>query len=257
MMLCLDVGNTHIFAGVLEGTTIKLHFRFPSSQSLTSDTFGLFLKTVIRENHLDAEKIQAISISSVVPGLNYSIISACEKYFSITPVIIKPDINTGLTLAIDNLAELGADRIANAIGALAQFPGKNLAIFDFGTATTACAITKEKVYIGGAIWPGFKSSMAALSSKAALLSDVEILKPNSTLGTNTSSQLQIGLYSSQLGAVKEILQQWHCTIFKDDPAIIIATGGYGRLLAEEPIFHEYLPDLVFQGLRVIWEKNNR
>lgn len=256
MMLCLDIGNTHIFGGLLENANIRLRFRFPSSQSFTSDTFGLFLKEVIRENQFNPDDVKAVSISSVVPGLNYSIISACEKYFSITPILVKPGIKTDLTLAIDNPAELGADRIANAVAALAQFPEKNLAIFDFGTATTACAITKENIYIGGAIWPGVKSSMSALSSKTALLSDVEILQPHNALGVNTATQLQIGLYYSQLGAVKEILQQWQTTVFKHDPAIVIATGGYARLLAQESIFNEYLPDLVLHGLQVIWEKNS-
>ncbi|MES2205143.1 MAG: type III pantothenate kinase [Pseudomonadota bacterium] len=255
MMLCLDVGNTHIYGGLLDQKEICLRFRFPSSQSFTSDTFGLFLKEVIRENHFDPDNIKAISISSVVPALNYSIASACEKYFSITPITIKPGTKTGLTLAIDNPTELGADRIANAAGALAHYPGRNLAIFDFGTATTACAITKESVYIGGAIWPGLKSSMAALSSKTALLSDVEILKPNTMLGINTNTQLQIGLYYSQLGAVKEILQHWQNTVFKTEPAVVIATGGYARLLMAEPIFDVNLPDLVLDGLRIIWNKN--
>ncbi len=255
MILCLDVGNTHIFGGLLEKNDIRLRFRFPSAQAFTSDIFGLFLKEVIRENRFNPDEVNAISISSVVPSLHYTIISACEKYFSLKPIIIKPGVKTDLTLAIDNPAELGADRIANAVGARAQFPGANLAIFDFGTATTACAISKEGVYIGGAIWPGFKSSMAALSSKTALLSDVEIQRPKNLLGTDTQTQLHIGLYYSQLGAIKELLNDWQLKAFKNAPAVVIATGGYGRLVASEPVINHYLPDLVLQGLRVIWEKN--
>lgn len=255
MMLCLDIGNTHIYGGLLDQTEICLRFRFPSAQSCTSDTLGIFLRNVIRENHFDAAAIQAICISSVVPALDYSVVAACKKYFSITPVSIKPGIKTGLTVAIDTPNELGADRIANAVGAIAQFPGRNLAIFDFGTATTACAISKEAVYVGGAILPGFKLSMGALSSKTALLSDVDILKPANTLGKNTESQLQIGIYYSQLGAAKEILHQWQTTVFKKEPALVIATGGYAQLLMQEPIFDVNLPDLVLDGLRLIWEKN--
>ena len=255
MMLCLDIGNTHIYGGLLDQKEICLRFRFPSAQSCTSDTFGIFLRNVIRENHFNAADVKAICISSVVPALDYSIVAACKKYFSITPISIKPATKTGLTIATDNPNELGADRIANAVGAIAQFPGKNLAIFDFGTATTACAISKDSVYIGGAIFPGFKLSMGALSSKTALLSDVDILKPENTLGKNTQSQLQIGIYYSQLGAVNEILRQWQNTVFKDEPAIVIATGGYARLLMQEPIFDVNLPDLVLDGLRLIWEMN--
>ncbi|MCD8525034.1 MAG: type III pantothenate kinase [Gammaproteobacteria bacterium] len=256
MMLCLDVGNTHIFGGLLDQRNILLRFRFPSSQPFTSDSFGLFLKQVIRENGFDPNNINAISIGSVVPSINYSITSACEKYFSVTPVTIQTGTITGLTLNIDNPEELGADRVANAVAALDSFPGKNLAIFDFGTATTACAIRKDKTYCGGGIWPGFRSSMTALSSKTALLSDVEMLTPKNALGMNTNTQLQIGLYYSQLGTAKEILQQWENTIFKDDPPIALATGGYGRILAKEPMFYAYLPDLVLQGLRVIWALNS-
>lgn len=256
MILCLDVGNTHIFGGLLDKKNIHLRFRFPSSQAFTSDSFGLFLKQVIRENGFDPSNVNAISIGSVVPSINYSIISACEKYFSVTPIIIQAGTITDLTLNIDNPEELGADRVANAVGALDSFPEKNLAIFDFGTATTACAIRKEKIYCGGAIWPGFRSSMTALSSKTALLSDVEILTPKNALGINTNTQLQIGLYYSQLGTAKEILQQWKNTIFKDDFPVVLATGGYGRILDKEPIFDAYLPDLVLHGLQVIWRLNS-
>lgn len=255
MMLCLDIGNTHIYGGLLDSKEICLRFRFPSAQSCTSDTLGIFLKDVIRENHFDPTSVTAICISSVVPALDYSVVAACKKYFSITPVSIKPGTHTGLMIATDNPSELGADRIANAVAALAQFPGRNLAIFDFGTATTACAISKEAVYVGGAILPGFKLSMSALSSKTALLSDVDILQPKNALGKNTESQLQIGIYYSQLGSTKEILQQWQATVFKDEPAIVIATGGYARLLMQEPIFDVNLPDLVLEGLRLIWQKN--
>ncbi len=255
MMLCLDIGNTHIYGGLLDQKEICLRFRFPSAQSCTSDTLGIFLKDVIRENQFDPASVTAICISSVVPALDYSVVAACKKYFSVTPISIKPDTQTELTLATDNPAELGADRIANAVSALDQFPGRNLAIFDFGTATTACAISKDAVYIGGAILPGFKLSMGALSSKTALLSDVDILQPENTLGKNTQSQLQIGIYYSQLGAVKEILQQWQNTVFKSEPAVVIATGGYARLLMQEPIFDVNLPDLVLDGLRIIWNKN--
>lgn len=256
MILCLDVGNTHIFGGLLENKTINLRFRFPSSQAFTADIFGLFLKEVIRENNFNPDHVNAISISSVVPGLNYSIVSACEKYFSISPVLIKAGIKTDLNLAIDSPSELGADRIANAVGARALFPEKNLAIFDFGTATTACAINKEGTYVGGAIWPGFKSSMTALSSKTALISDIEIQKPNTMLGTTTQTQLHIGLYYSQLGAIQLLLNHWQTELFKEDPALVIATGGYGRLIENEAIIDCYLPDLVLHGLMIIWQKNS-
>ena len=256
MILCLDIGNTHVFGGVLEDKKIKLRFRYPSKNPCTSDTIGLFLKEVLIENGINAKEIKAIVVSSVVPALEYSIHSACKKYFSCPVLELKPGVKTGLKLDIKNPLELGSDRIANAVAAMDQFPNKNLIIIDFGTATTVCAISKNKVYLGGCIFAGLKTSMEALSQNAAKLFAVEIEKPESALGKSTESQIQIGLYYGQLGTIKEIIQQYEKSIFKDETPVIVTTGGYSQLFSAKDLKSANIPDLILQGLRLIHEKNS-
>ncbi|GJM06444.1 MAG: type III pantothenate kinase 2 [marine bacterium B5-7] len=255
MKLCIDIGNTHVFGGVFDQTDLRFRFRYPTSQATTSDQFGLFLKGVLRENQCDPNAIDAIGISSVVPSLDYSIIAACIKYLGITPTQLKPGIKTGLRIEVKNPVELGADRIANAVAALAQFPNKHLLILDFGTATTLCAINKKGAYLGGSIMPGMKISMQALNDNAAKLSPVDILKPTKALGQTTISNIQSGLYYGQLGALRELITRISQEAFPDEKPVVLATGGYAHLFAEENLYDVHLQDLVLHGMRLILERN--
>ena len=255
MILCLDVGNTHIFSGLFVDHEIKLRFRYPSQQQCTSDMLGLFLKNALRENGFDPSLVKAICLSSVVPSLDYSVMAACVKYFSITPLEIKPGVKTGLKLDIKNPLELGADRIVNAVAALHQFPNKNIIVIDFGTATTICAVSKQRVYLGGAILPGFKISMESLFQNTAKLSYVEIVKSENALGKTTITNIQSGLYYGQLGAVKEIIHRYKTHVFSNEESVVLATGGYAQLFENENLFSLNVPDLILHGLHLIWEKN--
>lgn len=255
MILCLDIGNTHIFSGLFVDGEIKLRFRYPSKYPCTSDMLGLFLKNVLQENGFNPAEIKAICLSSVVPSLDYSVTAACAKYFSIAPLELKPGVKTGLKLEIKNPLALGADRIANAVAALHYFPNKNIIVIDFGTATTLCAISKQRIYLGGAILPGFKISMEALFQNTAKLSSVEIIKPESALGKTTETNIQSGLYYGQLGAVKEIIHHYKTQVFNNEEVVVLATGGYAQLFENENLFSLNVPDLILHGLRLIWEKN--
>lgn len=255
MILCLDVGNTHIFSGLFVGNEIKLRFRYPSQYHCTSDMLGLFLKNALHENGFDPSVVKAICLSSVVPSLDYSVVSACVKYFSMTPLEVKPGVKTGLKLDIKNPLELGADRIVNAVAALHHFPKKNIIVIDFGTATTICAISKQRVYLGGAILPGFKISMESLFQNTAKLSSVEIVKSENALGKTTITNIQSGLYYGQLGAAKEIVHRYKTQVFNNEEVVILATGGYAYLLENENLFAMNVPDLILHGLYLIWEKN--
>lgn len=255
MILCLDIGNTHIFGGLFVKADIHLRFRYPSTAASTSDTFGIFLQAFLERHQIHYEQIKAIAISSVVPSLDYTITAACKKYFSIDPIELKPGIKTGIKLAIKNPLELGADRVANAVAATHQFPNKHIVIIDFGTATTICVVSKEKTYLGGAILAGLKLSLDGLSEKAAKLFNVEIIYPKTALGKTTSAQLQTGLIYGQLGAIKEIVHRMSHEAFNTEKPILIATGGYAHLFEQAHYFDVIMPELVLHGLKQIAENN--
>jgi type III pantothenate kinase len=190
MILCLDVGNSQIYGGVFEGEKLLLQFRKNSRNANSSDEFGLFLKSVLRENKVEPESISQIALCSVVPDLIHSLKGACTKYFNRQPFILQAGVKTGLKIKYSNPLEVGSDRIANAIAATQMFPGANLIVTDFGTATTFCAITKNKDYLGGLILPGVRISMEALESKTARLPSVEIQTTTKIVGRSTVESIQ-------------------------------------------------------------------
>lgn len=264
MILCLDVGNTTIHAGVYRlesvGANQKLlaQFRRTSEFSASSDEIGLFLRSALRENGIDPEEIKRIAICSVVPDAVYSIRGACQKYFKQAPFILQAGVKTGLKIRYRNPLEVGADRIANSIAAIEMFPGRNLLIVDFGTATTFCAVTRDKDYLGGVIVAGIRISMEALETRTAKLPSVEILPVKTTLGRSTVESIQAGLYYGQMGQVREIRDRLAKECFGpeiSDSPLIIATGGFSGLFEKEGLFDHVVPDLVLRGLSISAELN--
>lgn len=255
MLLCLDIGNSHIFGGVFDKDQLLLRFRHNSKNVVTSDQIGLFLRAVIRENDLDPNDIKCIALCSVVPSLDYSVRSACVKYFIIEPFILQAGVKTGLNIKYRNPLEVGADRIANSIAATSHFPSKNLIVIDLGTATTFCVINKHKHYLGGVIMPGMKLSMLALENNTAKLSSVEILQMKNTLGRSTAESIQSGIYFSQLASLKEISHRLTHEAFADEKPTIIGTGGFSQMYESQNFFDIIVPDLSLHGLRLAHELN--
>lgn len=252
MILALDVGNSQIFGGLIEetpsGPKILFRFRKNSNAGASSDEYGLFLKQILRENGFEPTKVKKIAICTVVPDVMHSLKGACQKYFSQAPFVLQAGVKTGLKIRYKNPLEVGADRIANAIGATARYPGKNLIIIDLGTATTFCAVSKEKEYLGGSIIAGLRISMEALESKTAKLPSVEIVAPESALGKATIESIQMGLYYGHLGAMREIILRITREVFGGEAPSVIGTGGFSRLFEREKLFDAEISDLVLFGL---------
>ncbi len=251
MILSLDVGNTQLYGGVFEGPFGKekmlLAFRRNSKQGSSSDEVGVFLRMVLKENNIDPTKIKQIVLCSVVPDVIYSLRGACQKYFNINPFILQAGVKTGLRIKYRNPLEVGADRIANSIAATHLYPGKNLVLVDLGTATTFCAVTAEKDYMGGSIIAGLKLSMESLEAKTAKLPSVEIVSRNQVLGLSTVESLQSGLFYGHLGSMREIITRISSECFKNEKPFVIGTGGFSSLFEKEKIFDAIIPDLVLKG----------
>lgn len=250
MLLTLDVGNSQIFCGVYDGEDLKTTFRRTSSIRASSDEFGTFFRATLRENGVDPEEIDMAGICSVAPDAVHSLRNCFRKYFRFEPFLLQPGVKTGLKIRYRNPLEVGADKIANAIGALSRFPGRNLLIVDFGTATTLCAVTKDKDYLGGVITPGISIAMAALESQTARLPTVEILRPSEVLGRSTVESIQSGLYFGTLATVRYLAASVTMEHFAKEKPFIVGTGGFGRLFEQEHLFDEFVPELPLLGLRL-------
>jgi type III pantothenate kinase len=249
MLLTVDVGNSEIFCGVYEGESLKVTFRRTSSVRASSDELGTFFRVTLRENGIDPAEIHGVGICSVVPDAVRSLQNCFRKYFRLEPFLLQPGVKTGLKIRYRNPLEVGADKIANAIGALSRFPGRNLIIIDFGTATTVCAVGKDREYLGGIISPGVTMSMAGLESRTARLPAVEIVRPTAMLGRSIVESIQSGLYYATFATVRFLAASIASEHFAGEAPLRVGTGGIGRLFEEEDLFDEFVPELPLLGLR--------
>ena len=249
MILTLDVGNSQIFGGVFDGDQLAIRFRKTSRPITTSDELGLFLRAVLRENGADPSLIANVAICCVVPELLYSLRSCCRKYFEIDPFVLQPGARTGLKIRYRNPVEVGPDRIANAIGAAHLYPGRDLVVIDFGTATTLDVIGSNRDYMGGIILPGLRISMEALEKNTARLPTVEIVRPAELIGRSTVDSIQSGLYFGNRAMVRDLTREIAADTFGGKAPLVIGPGGFARLFERDTLFDVLVPDLVLVGLR--------
>jgi type III pantothenate kinase len=258
MLLCLDVGNTHILGGVFDSAgsggmnndKLVLRFRHATHPLGTADQFGIFLLSILKANDIDAKKINHAALCSVVPSVNFTLRHAIASYFKAELFQLQAGVKTGLNIRYKNPAEVGADRIANSIAGVAAFPKTNLIIIDMGTATTFDVVTKNSDYLGGVILPGMRVAMQSLSANTARLMDVDIDPQDTFLGQTTREAIQKGLYFGQRGALKDIISGLKKEQFGKEDATVVGTGGFAQLFRDEKIFDVLMPDLVLQGIRI-------
>lgn len=255
MIMCLDVGNSQIHGGVFEDDKLLLQFRRNSRGGASSDEYGLFLRSVLKENGINPEFIDRIALCTVVPETLHSLKNCCLKYFKHNPFILQAGVKTGLKINYRNPVEVGADRIANAIAGYHLFPEQDLVVIDFGTATTFCAISASRQYLGGVILAGLRISMEALESRTSKLPSVEIVKVKDCLGRSTVESIQSGLYFGSIGMIKEVTTRLSKEAFDGRSPKIIATGGFSSLLSDEDLFDVEIPDLVLRGLLFALQMN--
>lgn len=248
MILCFDVGNTDIYGGVCRGRELVLEFRKSSQQRPSADEFGVFILQILASRGVDMKALKAVAVASVVPDCNRMIVEACKAYLGMTPLLLQAGVRTGLKIRTANPAEVGADRIANAIAAVELFPRRDRVIIDMGTATTFCAINRNDEYLGGVIAAGMALSMRSLAQNTAKLPYVDLDFPQSCLGRTTVESIQSGLYFGHLGLMREVITRLTQEVFDGREPVIIATGGHARFFQKEPLIEAYIPDLVLRGL---------
>lgn len=252
MILAVDVGNTNTVLGVLDGEKLLYSGRIATSIDETDDDCAMRIYSFMQLNSI--ERIDGAIISSVVPALNRTLVKAIKRVANVNAVIVGPGIKTGLNIRIDNPAELGADLVVGAVASIAKYPCPQI-IFDLGTATTASVIDKNGTYIGGAVLCGVKTAINAISAGTAQLPQVDICAPDKAICSNTIDCMRSGAVFGSAAMIDGLVDRFETEL--GEKTTVVVTGGLGKTISKEcktdVIYDE---NLLIDGLRIIYEKNN-
>ena len=272
MLLAMDVGNTETVIGLFGHEALEspdamgfakasgerglaFHWRISTVAERTPDEHAMVLTQLLDLEGIDLRTaVTAMAISSSAPAVTSQLRRMANRWFSdLDLTVIGPGTKSGMPILYDNPREVGADRIADAVGAYDLYPGASI-IVDMGTATVFDVVSAKGEYLGGAIAPGVAISLEALYAQASALRSVELVRPRSVIGRSTVESIQSGVlygFAAQVdGVVERILEEL-------GEATVIATGGLAGLIAPHTKHVQHVePWLTLHGLRIVHERNH-
>ncbi len=256
MLLVVDVGNTQTVIGLIEAGTVVDYWRIATVAHRTGDEIAGLLQGFfsLQDLHLKLV-VDEVGIASVVPLLTQQWVDMCEKQLGVEPFVVGPGTRTGMRILMKNPAEVGADRIANAVAAFERYGGPCI-VADFGTATTFDVVSAEGDYVGGVISPGIEVSLDALTARAAKLIGVDLVEPEHAIGKSTTEALQAGAVYGFAGQVQGIVE----AVWEElgEQARVIATGGLAALIARHTAVIESVDEfLTLRGIEIVMRRQRR
>lgn len=253
MILAIDVGNSNVVVGGIEQNQIKFTARIATDVLKTEDQYAVEIRNILRLYDFHASKMEGSIISSVVPPLSSIMKSAIQKITQRKPLVVGPGLKTGLNIKIDNPAQLGSDLVVDAVSAIQNYPAP-LMVFDMGTATTLSIVNAKQEYIGGAIMPGVRLSLEALSNRASQLPHIDISCPKSVIGKNTIECMNSGIIYGNASMLDGMIE--HVKEELGGDITVIATGGLSQYIIPHCRNKIILDDnLLLKGLAILYAKN--
>ncbi len=252
MLVAIDCGNTQTVIGLFSNREIVDHWRIATMSERTSDELALMFQQFLSLYGIADEPITGMVIGSGVPRITAALREMSERYFGFSALVLEAGVRTGMPILYDEPKNVGADRIANAIGAYDLYDGPTI-IVDFGTANTVDAVSEQGEYLGGAIFPGIEISLDALFARAAMLRRVELVAPKNVIGKSTIEAIQSGAVYGYTGQVDGLVERFEAELGK---CTVVATGGLAELIIPHSrTIEHYEPWLTLQGLRLVYERN--
>ncbi|MFI3231072.1 MAG: type III pantothenate kinase [bacterium] len=255
MLLAIDIGNTNIVIGGLKNQNeSEFIARLHTDKTLTRDQYAIQIKNILDIYKIDINLINGCIISSVVPPVLDAIKQSITMVTGQTNIIIVgPGIKTGLNILTDNPAQLGSDLVVNAVACIELFKTPIINI-DMGTATTVSVMDKNKNYLGGAIVPGVKISLDALSSMTAQLPFISLEAPKKAIGSNTIDCMRSGVILGNASMIDGIIERMEEEL--GEKATVVATGGISKHIIpyckQEIVYDD---NLILKGLYILYFKN--
>lgn len=253
MILAIDIGNTNIVIGCIDGEKVCFVERVSTNLAKTELEYVVEFRTLFELYHIGMEEITGSIISSVVPPLNNIIKNGLEKMFHQAPLVVGPGLKTGLNILMDNPAQLGSDLVVNAVAGL-HYYGAPIVMIDMGTATTISVVDEKKNYIGGMILPGVKVSLDSLVNRTSQLPRISLEPPKKVIGRNTIDCMKSGIVMGQAACLDGMVERIFDELGYEAP--VVATGGLAGSIV--PYCKKKIVcdnELTLKGLGLIYHKN--
>jgi type III pantothenate kinase len=239
--------------GLYHGAKLVTHWRIATDHHKMADEYAMLILDLFERAGQEPAAVGGVIVASVVPPLTSIFEKLSGRYFHQEPLLIGPDVRTGVRVRYDNPQEVGADRVVNAVAACHRY-GSPVCVVDFGTATTFDAISAEGDYVGGAIAPGIGIAAEALFQRTAKLPRIDLVRPPAVIGKNTVQSMQSGMLFGYVGLVEGLVARFRAELGLEMK--VVATGGLAPLIAAETgVIDAVDPWLTLEGLRLIWEMN--
>ncbi len=255
MILTVDIGNSNIVLGVVDDEKIVMEARLRTDATKTSDEYAVDLKSLLDIYGIDVKSVEGAIIGSVVPQVLNSMQTAIKKLTGHTALVVGPGLKTGLNIAIENPNQTGADLVIGSVAALREHKAPMIVI-DMGTATTMVVLDEKGTFIGGAIAPGVKISLDALTGGTALLPGLQLDKPKKAIGRNTADCMRSGIMLGNACMIDGMVERMEAEL--GAKCKVIATGGIGKFiipLCKTPIYYD--KDLLVKGLAILYRENRK
>ena len=252
MLLAIDIGNSNIVIGGIDGDDIRFEARIATDRIKTSDQYGVEIKNMLDLFSVPVEEVEDCIISSVVPPVFNAVCTGVIKLTGLNPMVVGPGIKTGLNIQMDDPASVGSDRIVIAVAALLEY-APPLLLVDLGTATTIEVVDQGNTYLGGAIMPGVRVSAEALSSRAAQLPGIQLDRPRRLIGKNTVECMRSGIMYGAAAMLDGMIERMEEELGKS--TTVVATGGMAQFVA--PLCKREMKvekDLLLKGLNAIYKR---
>ena len=253
MILAVDIGNSNIVLGGIQGNNIAFEARLRTEPTKTSDEYCIDVKIILDVYGFKREDVEGAIISSVVPQVLNSIKTAIKKLTGKTALVVGPGLKTGLNIRVENPSQTGADLVVGSVAALREHKPP-LIVVDMGTATTMTVLDESGALIGGCICPGVKISLDALTERTALLPGLQLDQPRKAIGRNTIDCMRSGIMMGNACMLDGMVQRMEEEL--GQKATVVITGGIAKYIAplcKTPMIYD--KDLLLKGLAFLYREN--